>query len=195
MTKTQRVLIGVTWLIAAGVLSVSTVEAQRLLHAHGFTAWASWVLPLCVDLALAVALVADQALAGDDDAASWGTVLRWFTAASTVVLNTLSPLMAAQWVTAVLHAIAPALLFVVVEASTSYQRRLAVVARNATDGADDPLLDTVAQAHRALSNGRPATRKAVAEHLRCAGISVANGRLSAMLRTVRDQSGDGSDRG
>ncbi|MGH3545439.1 MAG: hypothetical protein ACRDPW_05895 [Mycobacteriales bacterium] len=62
MTATRRSLILITWVIAGVVLSVSTVEGQRLLHAHDFTTWSSWALPLAVDCGLAVALIADQAL-------------------------------------------------------------------------------------------------------------------------------------
>lgn len=200
MSKTQRLVCAATWLIGAGFLSVSTSGAQPFLHAHGFALWASWVLPACVDLGLAVALVADQALAADDEPVRWGTVLRWATAAATLLMNVLSPLMAGHWMTAAAHAMAPGMLFVVMEAATSYQRRLAkgtadrAVPESWTDEDEtpacgrpvDPMLPVVVNVVRGLADeGTRPSRDRVRDRLKANGHKVATTRLTELLRVAR----------
>ncbi len=192
----------VLWAVAVAVLTISTIQGQRLVVGHGFTVWQSWTLPAAVDLALTVALVGDQVLAGRGLRCGWGGILRWGTALTALVLNCGQPVLVRDWFAVGLHSIAPLLLLVTVEAATAYQRLLATVPPRGSLSSQlkghtkdvnvglvqgvDPMADTVRTAARELEDqGTSPSRAAVGDALRAGGHSVSTGRLSELLRTVK----------
>jgi hypothetical protein len=211
MINTRRALVAVLWAVVAAVLTISTVQGRLLLLDRGFTPWQAWLLPAAVDVALVVALVGDQALASRGQRCWWGFVLRLLTAMTALVLNCGRPAIEQDWVAVGLHAVAPVLLFVTVEAATAYQRLLATSPALSADKGPvaaqlnghkpgdvtselvelvpdpDPLLDEVRSiAERLVLEGTTPNRKAVGEQLRAAGHSVSTKRLAALVRTVRE---------
>lgn len=109
------------WLVAAVVMVFSAVTGARLLAANGVDWRLGLAGGLAVDAALVVALVGDRQLHRHNEHAGWGTVLRWTTAAMTLVLNCGKSAADGRYGAALLHAIFPVLLVVLTEAAQSYQ--------------------------------------------------------------------------
>lgn len=108
------------WIVAIGLLTVSTVSASTTLAAHQFPGLSAVLLPLCVDLGVGIALIAGQVLANHGMKAGWGTVLRWVAAVVGLALNEIGPVLDHDGVGCLLHALPTLLLLVVVEAGASY---------------------------------------------------------------------------
>jgi len=211
MINTRRALVAVLWVVVAAVLTISTVQGRLLLLDRGFTPWQAWLLPAAVDVALVVALVGDQALASRGQRCLWGFVLRALTAMTALILNCGRPAIEQDWVAVGLHAVAPVLLFVTVEAATAYQRLLATSPALTADKGQvssqlnghrptdvtselvefvpdpDPLIHEVRSIVGQMAlEGTTANRKAVGEQLRAAGHSVSTKRLAALVRVARE---------
>ncbi len=197
------------WIVAVGLLAVSTINAGTALSAHGFPYASAWLLPLCVDLGVAIALVAGRVLADHGLRSKWGTALRWVAAIVGLVLNDIDPMLRHDLVGGLLHSLPTLLLLVVVESGASFlfilgRLRIALAAKHtATEPAngtpskassiDEPTLYTRPQLVRNVEPDRTQDLSAVGSELWQAGMAVRSeidsegGRLSRseLVRRLR----------
>ena len=115
------------WGVAAGVMAYGAVNVTPLLIEHGVLRWAAPGLPLMVDLAMCIGLWGDRIMHQYGRKAGWVTVLRWITAAMTLLLNVSGPVLGLDWVGLGIHACGPLLILVVAEAAGAFQRIFAEI--------------------------------------------------------------------
>lgn len=204
--KAARFMSTILWAVAVVAMAASTVQGQALLAKHDFSWWETWAIPAAIEAALAAALVGTQALARRQMRWGRGLILRILTVALSLVLNGTEPVQSGDWLAAGLHIAVPVLVYVLVEASAEYLRKVASVPAvepeedssssqlNGSDAeesapAGDPLGPVVTATVRELADGgtKP-TRDLVAEKLRAAGYAVSTERVTQVYRGVRGQS-------
>ncbi|MBK3647818.1 hypothetical protein, partial [Streptomyces sp. MBT33] len=124
----DRTITSGTWVIAAGMVLWSMLNATPYVRAHITPGWenTAWVLPLVTDVAFVIALRADEiASRHGAKAGVWPVLLRLFTGGASVFLN-----IGHSWenddATGVAqHLVAPMLLVLAAEAGPAWRRGLA----------------------------------------------------------------------
>lgn len=117
----------VAWAVASGLLSASTITGGFLLVEHGFHPAAAWTMALSVDCGVAVGLYGGQVLASYGLGCGWATALRWVCAVASLILNVLGPVLRGDIYGAGLHALAPLILVVALEAATAISKQLGLL--------------------------------------------------------------------
>ena len=125
--RAVRAISGLVWTDAVIVMVLSATTTANLFQAHGGNWAKGFALGLAIDLALAAALIGDQAVHGLGQTSGWGTALRWITAGMSLVTNCAASAQQRDVLGVVLHAIPPVLLVVLTEAAQQYRTALATV--------------------------------------------------------------------
>jgi hypothetical protein len=126
--KRTKQIGAVAWLVAIFVMVYGTPIVYELATDHGIPAGVAWMLSLAADGALVVGLIATPVLAQLGIPAGWVGTLRWVSGGTTWTLQTLSSWIAPggpDMVGVGVHSAGPLLLFVVVEAASYFQRKVA----------------------------------------------------------------------
>lgn len=126
--KRTKQIGAVAWLVAIFVMVYGTPIVYDLATDHGIPAGVAWMLSLAADGALVVGLIATPVLAQLGIPAGWVGTLRWVSGGTTWTLQTLSSWIAPggpDMVGVGVHSAGPLLLFVVVEAASYFQRKVA----------------------------------------------------------------------
>jgi hypothetical protein len=126
--KRTKQIGAVAWLVAIFVMVYGTPIVYELATDHGIPAGVAWMLSLAADGALVVGLIATPVLAQLGIPAGWVGTLRWVSGGTTWTLQTLSSWIAPDGPDMVgvgVHSAGPLLLFVVVEAASYFQRKVA----------------------------------------------------------------------
>lgn len=143
------------WAVALGLL-VASASGSAATLALTLPSDQAWTVAICLDAALALVLVADAALAPHGIRVGWGTALRWTAALTTVALNAGAPLAAGDGWAALLHAIPPAGVVIVVETATRYTQVMAAVEANAQRTVPAAAEQTPVPEHRPVPTPKPA---------------------------------------
>jgi hypothetical protein len=125
--RSVRAITGLVWTDAVIVMVISATTTANLVSVHGGTWAKGFALGLAIDLALAAALIGDQAVHGLGEKSGWGAALRWITAGMSLVTNCAASAQQRDVLGVALHAIPPVLLVVLTEAAQQYRTALATV--------------------------------------------------------------------
>ncbi|MFG2533546.1 hypothetical protein [Streptomyces sp. NPDC048516] len=125
--RSERLLSGGTWVIAAGMVIYSMLTATPFVAAHTPDGWelTAPVLPIVVDSAFIISLRLDAALSAmgaGGGLAPW--LLRVATGAASTFLNVWGSVEKADWTGVGVHIVPPLLLVLTAEAGPAYRRRL-----------------------------------------------------------------------
>ncbi|MDQ0913727.1 hypothetical protein QFZ22_009799 [Streptomyces canus] len=124
----DRTITSGTWVIAAGMVLWSMLNATPYVRAHITPGWenTAWVLPLVTDVAFVIALRADEiASRHGAKAGVWPVLLRLFTGGASVFLNIGHSWESDDATGVAQHLVAPMLLVLAAEAGPAYRRGLA----------------------------------------------------------------------
>lgn len=122
--RTFKTINACVWAVAIGVMIYGIPIAYSLLASHGVPKGIAWMLSLLVDAALTVGLVATPVMARFGIPAGWVGALRWVSGLFTWALQTTGSWIAQDMIGVLLHSFGPVILFVVVEAASSFQRKM-----------------------------------------------------------------------
>lgn len=167
------------WAIAAGVMVYGLSIVYSLLVAHDIPAETAWLLPLIVDAALVVGLVATPLLARRRIAARWVGALRWVAGAMTWMLQTAESWFkqgGPDWMGIAIHSAGPLVLFVVVEAASYFQRTMAAT-----------IAELEAEVRQDEAHRRAEAAEMDALRSRIAGMVNERGDVDAARLTVEEQ--------
>ncbi|MFI1840320.1 hypothetical protein [Streptomyces olivaceoviridis] len=153
----DRTITSGTWVIAAGMVLWSMLNATPYVRAHITPGWenTAWVLPLVTDVAFVIALRADEiASRHGAKAGVWPVLLRLFTGGASVFLN-----IGHSWenddATGVAqHLVAPMLLVLAAEAGPAWRRGLAARLAQAESEAEKKAAQARREAEREAQQRR-----------------------------------------
>lgn len=174
----ERVL-KLSWVIVAGVIVFSVFTVTPLVAAstpEGWE-WSAPILPLVVDVAVVISIRVDAIVARMGGSTSgWPVVLRVLTGGASVALNIGHSALKGDWVGALVHTAAPAVLIVVAEASLKWRREIAAAAAR------------IEREHREQEAERRREREAAAERSR------AEREAERLAREAREQAARDAER-
>jgi hypothetical protein len=136
LEKTFKVISFCVWAVAVGVMIYGIPIVYELLTDHGVPPKIAWLLSPLVDAALCVGLVATPVLAKYGLKAGPVGLLRWVAGAATWGLQCTGSLIAKDPVGIFTHSVGPLILFVVVEAASDFQTKMAAKIRELKAAAD-----------------------------------------------------------
>ncbi|MFJ4051747.1 hypothetical protein ACIP29_37555 [Streptomyces coelicoflavus] len=117
-----------SWVIVFGVILYSVFTVTPLVETSTPDGW-KWsapILPLVVDVAVVISIRVDAIVARmGGSTTGWPVVLRVLTGGASVLLNIGHSALTDDWVGALVHTAAPAVLIVVAEASLKWRREIA----------------------------------------------------------------------
>lgn len=117
-----------SWVIVFGVILFSVFTVTPLVERstpEGWE-WSAPILPLVVDVAVVISIRVDAIVARlGGSTTGWPLALRVLTGGASVALNVGNSVLDGDWVGALVHTAAPAVLIVVAEASLKWRREIA----------------------------------------------------------------------
>ncbi|RRQ77565.1 hypothetical protein CQW44_37585 [Streptomyces griseofuscus] len=117
-----------SWVIVFGVILFSVFTVTPLVERSTPAGW-EWsapILPLVVDVAVVISIRVDAIVARlGGSTTGWPLALRVLTGGASVALNVGNSVLDGDWVGALVHTAAPAVLIVVAEASLKWRREIA----------------------------------------------------------------------
>lgn len=117
-----------SWVIVFGVILFSVFTVTPLVERstpEGWE-WSAPILPLVVDIAVVISIRVDAIVARlGGSTTGWPLALRVLTGGASVALNVGNSVLKGDWVGALVHTAAPAVLIVVAEASLKWRREIA----------------------------------------------------------------------